>query len=171
MRLSWFGDFFRALDEVAVAIYRFGDPNGTGKGYWGVIIMALWGIFLIGLPFAVARRFYGQREWVSATAGVVGATSVMWWLHGVLPSAWIYFVDSNKEILQDRVIPSSMGLTLFGRRLDIASNLYGVIRESVVVVMMLVGIAATIWGAIIIQKKFPRGLAPGEERPEAGGYH
>lgn len=171
MRLSWFGDFFGALPDAFEAWWDFGDPSAIGQGWWGVVIAVIWGIPLTAVPFAIARATYGKREWVSATMGVVGGLSVFWWIFGILPSAWIYFVDSNKEILQDVVIPTSLTISIGATRFDIATDLYNVLRDLVVVVEHLIAIAATIWAAIAIQKRLPKTLAPGEEAREAGGYH
>ncbi len=171
MQLSWFGEFFRALPDALRALYDFGDPSGIGQGWWGVVIALIWGIGLTALPLLIARRTYGKHEWVSATMGVIAALSVAWWVYGILPSAWIYFVDSNKEVLQDRIIPTSFAPNMGSMELDIATNLYQVIRDLVVVIEHLIALAATIWAAIAIQKRFPRTLASGEERPESGGYH
>ncbi len=171
MQLSWFGDFFRALPEAFRALYEFGDPSGVGQGWWGVVIALIWGIGLTALPLLVAKWTYGKHEWVSATMGVIAALSIAWWIYGILPSAWIYFVDSNKEILQHRMIPGSFAPNIGATELDIATDLYVVIRDLVVVVEHLIALAATIWAAIAIQRRFPRTLASGEERPESGGYH
>ncbi len=171
MQLSWFGEFFRALPDALRALYDFGDPSGVGQGWWGVVIALIWGIGLTALPLLIARRTYGKHEWVSATMGVIAALAIAWWVYGILPSAWIYFVDSNKEVLQDRIIPTSFAPTIGSMRLDIATNLYQVIRDLVVVIEHLIALAATVWAAIAIQKRFPRTLASGEERPESGGYH
>lgn len=171
MQLSWFGEFFRALPEALRALYEFGDPSAVGQGWWGVVIALIWGIGLMALPLLVARWAYGKHEWVSATMGVIGALAVAWWVYGILPSAWIYFVDSNKEVLQDRIIPTSFAPNIGAMELDIATSLYQVIRDVVVVVEHLIALAATIWAAVAIQRRFPRTLASGEERPESGGYH
>ena len=165
--LSWFGDFFGALPDAGRALWQLGDPNGGGEGWWGIVIAMIWGVLLTAVPVAIARMTHGKREWVSATMGVIAATSVCWWLYGILPSAWLYYVDSNKEILEDVVIPTSLSI---GSQ-TIASNFYDVIRDLVVVVQHLLALGITFWAAIAIQKKFPRGLAPGEEKREAGGYH
>ena len=165
--LSWFGDFFGALPEAGRALWQLGDPQSGGEGWWGIIIVLIWGVGLTALPIAVARRTYGKHEWVSATMGVIAATAVFWWIYGILPSAWLYYVDSNKEILEHAVIPSSLSI----RGQVIASNLYQVIRDTVVVIEHLLAFGVTFWAAIAIQKRYPRGFAPGEEKREAGGYH
>lgn len=171
MRLSWFGDFFRAIPDALRALYEFGDPSGIGNGWWGFVIAGIWGIGLCAVPLAIAYRTYGEREWLSAAMGALGAFSALWWVFGVLPSAWLYFADANKEVLENRVIPTSFTLTAGGMNLPIASNLYEVIRDSVVVVQHLIALGIVFWAAIAIQKRFPRQLAPGEDRPEStGGY-
>jgi hypothetical protein len=174
VRLSWFGEFFGALPDALRGLYEFGDPSGLGEGWWGIVILLIWGVFLTAIPLVIAKRTHGTHEWVSATMGVVAGLSIMWWIYGILPSAWIYYLDSNQEVLEGAIIPASMGFT-FGSgddayRLDIASNLYGVIRDVVVVVQHLVAFVLTFWAAIKIQQKYPRTLAPGETKPEAGGY-
>ncbi|MBW3620262.1 MAG: hypothetical protein KY461_08460 [Actinobacteria bacterium] len=174
MRLDWFGEFFGALPDAARGLYQFGDPSGLGRGWWGLVILLIWGVLLIALPLVIAKRTYGTHEWVSATMGVVAGLSIFWWVYGILPSAWIYYLDSNKEVLAGPIIPATAGLT-FGSgegayRLDIASNLYDVIRDTVVVVEHLVAFVITFWAALKIQQKYPRTLAAGEVKPEAGGY-
>lgn len=175
MRLSWFGDFFAALPDAFRALYEFGDPQGIGNGWWGFVILFIWGVFLTAIPLYIAKQTHGKREWISATMGVIAGLSVMWWVYGILPSAWIYFLDANNEILAGRVIPESVGLT-FGSgddayRFDAMSNFYTVFRDLVVVIEHLVAFVLTFWLALRIQKQLPaKTLAPGEVKPEAGGY-
>jgi hypothetical protein len=170
LRWSWFGDFFGAIPDALRALYQFGDPNSRGDGWWAFIILVIWGAGLIGAPLFLAKRWYGKHEWASAAMGVMAGTAVLWWVFGVLPSSWIYFLDANKEILADRIIPTSFTLTIGGTKLDIASNLYNVIRDTVVVVEHLVAFGLTFWAAIKIQQRYPRTLVAGEIKPEAGGY-
>lgn len=181
MRLSWFGEFFSALPDALYALWQFGDPSGIGQGWWGLLILMIWGVLLIGLPLLVAKRAYGTHEWVSATMGVLAGLSIFWWVYGILPSAWIYYLDSNREILEGTIIPASAGITgpisIFGLtlvgdgyRLDIASNLYQVIRDLVVVIEHGAAFVLTFWLALRLQKKYPKTLVPGEVKPGAGGY-
>ena len=175
---QYFSDFASAFPDAMAALWDFGDPSGIGQGWWGIVILLIWGIGLTAVPLYIAKITYEKHEWVSATMGTVAALSVAWWLFGILPSAWIYYVDANKEILQGAIIPASMGITfengfLFfpeGYRLDIASNFYEVVRDSVVMIETGAATTLCIWGALRIQERFPRTLAPGESRPEAGGY-
>lgn len=171
MEWSWFGDFFTTLDDALVALWEFGDPSGRGQGWWGLVILLIWGVLLIALPLWIARRTYQEREWVSATMGVIGGLGILWWVFGILPSAWIYYVDANKEILSGPIIPQSIGITFAsGYRLDIASNFYVVVRDLVVIVQHLVAFVLTFWAALKLQQRFPKTLAAGESKPEAGGY-
>ena len=178
MRLSWFGEFFSTIPDALVALYEFGDPSGVGDGWWGFVILAIWGIGLIGVPLYFARALHGTHEWVSATLGVVGGLGIFWWVYGILPSAWIYFLDSNQELLAGPIIPDSMVLPMGWApwapgpeyTLDVATNLYQVIRDIVVVLEHLVAFVLTFWAAAKIQKRFPKTLAAGETKPEAGGY-
>lgn len=171
MRADWFGEFFSTLDDAAHALWLFGDPSGLGQGWWGLVILAIWGIGLIGLPLFIARQTHETHEWVSATMGVVGVLGIFWWVYGILPSAWIYYLDSSSETLGGSIIPESVGYTFAnGYRLDLMSNFYDVFRDLVVVIEHLAAFVFTFWAALRIQKRFPRSLAPGETRPEAGGY-
>lgn len=170
MRWSWFADFFGTIPEALKALYQFGDPSGRGEGWWGVVILLIWGVLFTALPLLIAKRTYGKRDWVSATMGVVAGLSIFWWVFGILPSAWIYFLDSNQELLEGTMIPASAGLVFGDYRVDIASNLYQVIRDLVVVIEHLVAFVLVFWAALRIQKRMPKTLAPGEVKPEAGGY-
>lgn len=169
--LEWFGEFFAALPEVGRALYRFGDPQNLGRGWIGAAIMLLWIGPLMALPLWIAKKTYGTREWVSATMGVIAGSTFLWWLHGVLPHGWIQFMESNENILSGRVIPASAGIDISEDfRLDIASNLYAVIVESVVGLLMIAGIAVSLWAVLRMQRSYPKTLAPGETKPESGGY-
>lgn len=171
MTTNWFGEFFSTLDDALYALWQFGDPSGIGQGWWGIVILLIWGVLLTAIPLLIAKRTYGKREWVSATMGVVAGLSIFWWVYGILPSAWIYYLDSNQEILEGTIIPATAGITFAnGYRLDIASNLYQVIRDLVVVIQHLVAFVLTFWLALRLQKKYPKTLVPGEVKPDAGGY-
>lgn len=178
MRLSWFGEFFSTLPDALRALWEFGDPDSTGNGWWGIVILLIWGVLLTAVPLYIAKVTYGKRDWVSATMGVIAGLSIMWWVYGILPSAWIYFLDANQEVLSGPIIPDSMVIPMGWApwapgpdyTLDVATNLYEVIRDIVVVLEHLVAFVLTFWLALRIQKQYPKTLAAGESRPEAGGY-
>ena len=168
---EWFSQFGAALPDALRAAYQFGDPLDLGRGWVGLVVMALWVGPLMILPLWLAKITHGKREWFSASMGVMGGSAFMWWLHGVIPHAWIQFTESNANILEGSIIPASAGIDLSGDyRLDLASNLYSVITEGVVGAMMVIGIALSCWLALRVQKVLPKTLAPGETKPEAGGY-
>lgn len=169
--MEWFREFGAAAPDALRALYQFGDPAGLGRGWVGAAIMLLWLGPLMALPLFLAKATYGRREWVSATMGVFGASTFLWWLHGVLPHAWIQFVEANENILAGSILPESAGFTVGeDYRVDIATNLYGVIADSVVALLMVGGIVLTLLLFARVQKQYPKTLAAGETKPEAGGY-
>lgn len=169
--MEWFREFGAAAPDALRALYQFGDPAGLGRGWVGAAIMLLWIGPLMALPLFLAKITYGRREWFSATMGVFGASTFLWWLHGVLPHAWIQFVEANENILAGAILPESAGFTVGeDYRVDIATNLYGVIADSVVAILMIGGIVLSLWLFARVQKQYPKTLAAGETKPEAGGY-
>ncbi|MGA0946650.1 MAG: hypothetical protein ACO3UW_12880, partial [Candidatus Nanopelagicales bacterium] len=119
----------------------------------------------------IAKKVHGTHEWVSSAMGVMAGLSVLWWGHGVFPHAWIQFTESNQNLLAGTVIPASAGITVGETRIDIASNLYGVITEGGGGGLMVGGIVLTIIIFLRAQRMLPaKTLAPGETKPESGGY-
>jgi hypothetical protein len=169
--LEWFREFGAAAPDALRALYQFGDPAGAGRGWVGAAIMLLWLGPLMALPLYLAKITYGKREWFSATMGVMGASTFIWWVHGVFPHAWIQFVEANENVLAGAIIPETAGIDVSeDYRLEFASNLYGVIADSVVAVLMIGGIVLTLLLFLRVQKQYPKSLAAGEVKPEAGGY-
>ncbi len=164
MTLSWFGDFFSTLPDVGRAVYQFGDPNGVGSGWWGFLILGIWAVFLIAVPLGLAYRLREDHGWISATLGVIGGLAILWWALGIIPSAIIYFIDSNKELLAGPIIPATAGFSIGTYRVDLASNLYDVIRDITVVTINMVVVALTLFAALRIQRRFPKTIEPGEAR-------
>lgn len=168
---QFFSDFFATLPDAARALYQFGDPAALGRGWVGLAVMLLWLGPLGVVPLYIAKLTYGKREWVSATMGIMGASSLLWWLHGVIPHGFIQFTESSRGLLEGTVIPASAGIDVSeDYRLDLASNLYSVITEGTVGALMIGGIVVTLWAALRMQRSLPKTLAGGETKPEAGGY-
>lgn len=169
--LEFFREFGAAFPDAIRALYQFGDPGGVGRGWVGAVIMLVWMGPLLALPLYLAKITHGKREWFSATMGVMAASSGIWWLFGVIPHAWIQFVESNETLLAGTIIPDSIGFDVTADyRVDVASNLYGVISDSVVAVLMIGGIALALWMFLRVQKAYPKTLAAGENKNESGGY-
>jgi len=169
--VTWLGEFFSAVPDALKALYQFGDPSGRGDGWWGFLILIIWGVFLMAIPLLIAKRTHGEHQWVSATMGCLAGLAIMWWVYGILPSAWIYYLDSSREVLEGRIIPASVGITFpSGYRIDIASDFYLVVRDLVVVIEHLVAFVITFWLALKIQARYPKTLVAGEIKPESGGY-
>ena len=168
---EWLSGLPAAIPEIARALYNFGDPQNLGRGWVGAAIMLLWFGPLTAVPLFIAKKVHGTHEWVSSAMGVMAGLSFLWWVHGVFPHAWIQFTESNQNLLAGTVIPASAGFTVGDTRIDIASNLYGVITEGVVGGLMVGGIVLTIIVFLRAQRMLPtKTLAPGETKPESGGY-
>ncbi len=159
--MSWVGEFFSALPDALSALWRFGGGLRS-------VFVILGSIVLIAVFLLLARQLRATRGWLSSIFGVMGGTVILWWIFGILPSAWMYFVDGNQELLEDTVIP---GRLAFGPNAVIAEDFYEVFRDLVVVGETTLALVAFGVVALAIQKRYPRGLAEGEEpRPQSGGY-
>jgi len=168
---EWLTGLPEALVEVGRALYYFGDPQSLGRGWVGGAVMLLWFGPMTALPLYIAKKVHGTHEWVSSSMGVMAGISAMWWIHGVFPHAWIQFTESNQNILADRIIPTTAAITIGGERVELIGNLYPVITEGIVGGLMVGGIVLTIVIFLRVQRMLPaKTLAPGETKPESGGY-
>lgn len=154
------GEFFSTIPDMLSELWDF------GRG-WSGLAVTIGSIVLTGLFLAIARRTRDEYGWISATFGGMAAMIASLWAFGILPSAWIYFLDGSRDTLIDQIIPSQIVIgdfTVFG-------NFYQVFRDSIVMVETIVAMAGFTAFAIYVQKEYPRTLADGEEaRPQAGGY-
>ncbi len=154
------GDFFATLPAALAALWEFGD------GFVGVVLM----VASIGLLVGFAAAAYVLRErqgWLSSLFGSMAVLVALWWLLGIIPSAWVYFADSQRDLLAGNIIPSA--ITIGG--LEVATNFYNVFRDTIVLVEATVVLIAGTFLIFAIQKRFPGGLAEGEQRgPTTGGY-
>lgn len=154
------GDFFATLPAALRALWEFGD------GFVGVVLM----VVSIGMIVVFAGLAYQLRErqsWLSALFGAMAVLLGLWWTLGIIPSAWVYFADSQRDLLADSIIPSAIVIGQLG----VATNFYDVFRDSIVMAEATVVLAVGAWLVFAVQKRFPGGLAAGEERgPTTGGY-
>lgn len=158
--MSWLGDFFRAIPDVVVALWDFSD------GMLGVGVL-IGSIVLIAGFLAGAQRTRDDHGWLSAVFGTMAATIGAFWLFGILPSAWIYFADSSRDLLVDTIIPSQIAIG----DTPVMTNFYQVFRDSVVMGETMVAMVAMVVFSLWVQKRYARGLVEGEEsRPSSGGY-
>ena len=158
--MEWVGEFFRTLPLVGAALWDF------MRGWAGVAIIIGSGAMMIGFGLAAfkLRDTYG---WLSAIFGMMSATVAAWWAFGIIPSAWIYFADGQRDLMENTVIPGTFGIGRF----QMAENFYQVFRDMVVMGETTVAMIVFAVLALQIQKRFPRALAEGEEaRPQSGGY-
>ena len=153
-------EFFTTIPDVFRELWQFGD---TRQGLFVTI-----GSIVLTAAFTVgAMRTRDTYGWVSATLGCCAAFIAALWAFGILPSAWIYFLDGSKDTLTDQIVPSQIAIGDF----VVMGNFYQVFRDSIVMVETFV--AMGLFGAIAlaVQKRYPRGLAEGEEaREQSGGY-
>jgi hypothetical protein len=150
------GEAVRGLPEILTALWEF------GRGFYGLAIMVgsavLTAVFLL-----LARRWREDKGWMSSLCGMMAATIAAFWAFGIIPSAWVYFADGRRDLLEGLVIPGAID--------PVWSSFYVFFRDSVVAVETGVAIAAFAVIALAVQKRYPRALAEGEEaRPQSGGY-
>jgi hypothetical protein len=149
------GEFFGGLGEAGRALWSFAD------GFTGVVITGVSVVLLVAFIVAAVLLRDGHG-WLSATMGAMAVTIAMWWGFGIIPSAWMYYMDGVRDILSGTVLPESV---------PGADNFFEVFRDSVVMGMMFIGIGILVIVALKVQKRYPRALGDGEEaRPASGGY-
>lgn len=158
--MDWIGEFFRAIPQVIAALWEFGEGwRSVGVTIGSVVLLVAFGL--------LALRTRDTLGWVSAIFGTMAAFIGAFWVFGIIPSAWIYFADGYRPLLEDTVIP---GAIVIGD-LEVATNFYNLFRDTIVVIETAVAMAAMTFLAIWVQKRWPRGLVEGEEKaPSTGGY-
>jgi hypothetical protein len=158
--MDWVGEFFRTLPTVASELWEF------MRGWAGVAIIMGSGAMMIGFAL-IALKLRDTYGWLSSIFGIMAATVAAWWAFGIIPSAWIYFADGQRDLLENTVIPGTFGVGRF----QLASNFYQVFRDMVVMGETTIAMLVFAVLALQIQKRYPRALAEGEEaRPQSGGY-
>lgn len=154
------GEFFSTLPDAIAALWTFGD------GFLGLVVMVVSIALTVG--FAAAAYLLRERQaWVASLFGSMSVLLGLWWTLGIIPSAWVYFADSQSDLLADTIIPSQIVIG----DLEVATNFYNVFRDSIVMVEAGVVLVAGTLLIFAIQKRFPGGLGEGEEKgPTTGGY-
>ncbi|WP_370328278.1 hypothetical protein [Euzebya sp.] len=153
-------EFFTTIPDTFVALWDF------GRGFAGLAV-TLGSVALVAGFCLAAVRLRDSHGWVAAIMGGCASMVATLWAFGILPSAWIYFLDGQSELLTDQVIPSQIVIGDF----VVMGNFYQVFRDSIVMVETMVAMVAFGAAALWIQKRYPRTLAEGEEaREQSGGY-
>lgn len=153
--MEYVRQFFGTLPEAFVAFWEFLE------GLYGVAVFGV-SLVLVAVFLLLAHRLRPGHEWLSAVFGVLGGAVGAFWLFGMFPSAWVYFADSERDLMEGTVLPGAI---------PGAENFYHVFRDVVVVGETTVAVVAFIVVAGWIQKRFPRQLAEDEEKqPSTGGY-
>lgn len=149
------GEFFRTLPTM------FGELWVFIEGFYGLAVLAVSIIATAALLFgAVTLR--ATHGWLSAIFGGMATVIGFYWFFGIIPSAWVYFADGSRDLLEGTIIPS---------RLPGLDNFYEVFRDLVVLAETGIALAGTVVLALWVQKRYPRGLAEGEvQGPTSGGY-
>lgn len=153
--MEFISQFFGTLPEAGRALWEFAE------GFYGLAITAISVGLAAALLFA-ALTLRDTHQWLSATFGVMAGFIGFWWAFGILPSALIYYLDGNRDLLEGTVFPGALPLM---------DNAYQVVRDILVVGETTLAVIAFSLLAAAIQRRYPRTLAEGEERgPTSGGY-
>lgn len=148
-------EFFATLPEAGAALWDFMD------GFYGLAITVGSIVLVVGL-LSLAKVLRPNHEWLSAISGMTGVAIAFWWAFGIMPSAFTFFMDGNRDLFEGRLLPEA---------LPAMENVYAVLRDVIVMGMQTVFVVAFALGMAVLQKRYPRSLAPGEEKsPATGGY-
>lgn len=121
--------------------------------------LLLEGIYFVAAAALLGAAFKARSDWVRASLAALGLAILAIRVLAVLPSWWLYYADGKLKW-------GGQGCT----ELDL-SCLKQTIKDTIVVGEGAVGFGAFVVGFWLYQKKFPKHLASGEQKPEAtGGY-
>ncbi|QBI20336.1 hypothetical protein ER308_12685 [Egibacter rhizosphaerae] len=168
--MDWIAEFFGTLPELFSSLWEFAD--GT-RG----LLVTFGSAGAVVLLCVLAAVFRDRQGWQSAVFGAMAALVGAFWLFGVIPSAWTNFANDYEALLSGLYIPGELvtpQVTILGLvtipELEVATDLYLVIRDSVAMVITFIGVGVLVFVALWVQKRYPRTLAPDERpRPETGG--
>lgn len=153
--MDFVGEFFAGLGDGIVGLWDFsGGVRGLAVTIGSAVLTAA---FCFG-----ALKLRDSSGWLSSILGMMAATIAMFWVFGIIPSAWVLYSDGSKDILGGRVIPNA---------LPAMGNFYELFRDSVVIVETGIAVGGFALICLWVQKRWPRSLAESEEaRPQSGGY-
>lgn len=153
--MDFISQFFGTLPDAVSALWEFAD------GFYGLAVTVV-SILLAALFAFLAKSMREDHGWLSAIFGIMAGFIAFWWAFGILPSALIYYMDGNRDLLEGTIFPGPLpGM----------DNAYQVTRDVLVVLEQTIAVVVFSMLALRIQRRFPRTLAEGEERgPTSGGY-
>lgn len=153
--MEFVSQFFGTLPAAGRALWELIE------GVYGLAIIAGSAILFVAFAF-VARTWRDTHGWLSATFGMMAGFIAFWWAFGIIPSAFIYFADGSRDLLEGTVFPGP---------LPMMENAYQVTRDIIVTTETALAVIVFSLAAARIQREFPRTLAEGEEKsPATGGY-
>lgn len=148
-------EFFGALPEAARAFWSFID------GFYGIAVFVVSMGMMVGL-LVLALAWREKHEWLAAVSGIMGTGIAFLWSFGIMPSAFVYFMDAQRDLLEGTVVPAG---------LPAMENFYQVLRDVIVVGQQGLFVVLFAVAMLMIQRRYPRTLAEGEEKaPATGGY-
>lgn len=116
-------------------------------------------VYIIGSLALLGAAFRAKSEWVKAGLGALGLAMLGWRLLAVVPSWWLYYADGTLKW-------GGQGCS----EVDLQC-LKQAAKDTFVVVQNAVVLGGFVVAFMMWQKRFPKHLAPGEQKPEAtGGY-
>jgi hypothetical protein len=153
--VEFISQFFGTLPDAGRALWSFAE------GFYGLAVTLASVLLAAALLFG-AKVLRDEHSWLSATFGVMAGFIGFWWAFGILPSAFIYYMDGSRDLLEGTIFPGA---------LPMMDNAYQVVRDILVVTQTAVAVAVFCLIAAAVQRRYPRALVEGEDRgPTSGGY-
>jgi hypothetical protein len=153
--VEFISQFFGTLPAAGRALWTFAE------GFYGVAV-TLGSAGLVAVLLFGAKSLRDAHGWLSATLGTMAGFVGFWWAFGILPSALIYYMDGQRDLLEGTIFPGA---------LPGADNAYQITRDMLVIGETTIAVAAFCLLAAAVQRRYPRTLVEGEERgPTSGGY-
>jgi hypothetical protein len=153
--VEFISQFFGTIPDAGRALWDLIE------GFYGIAIIVASVLIAVALGLGAIKLRDGHG-WLSAALGMMAGFVAFWWAFGIIPSAFIYFADGSRDLLEGTMFPGA---------LPMMDNAYQVFRDSIVVGLTVLAVVAFSLAAAAIQRRYPRTLAEGEEKaPASGGY-